>query len=1007
MKRDLVKRDELREVILEAGIPVEYLDEHDLDFKDLMRVRINNILLVSSRYDFFTLVDDGQLTEAIISEYLDLNLHYAPLITRVYSGEAALQAMANQEYDMVIAMQRLGEMKLRTFCEEARKVDPEIILVLLAYQSRELQILMERDDLTLFNRIFIWSGDRKLFLAVIKVFEDLENATIDCLDYGVRAIILVEDSPLFYSSYLPLIYTELMQQGQALIGEGKNFADKLLRQRARPKILHATTFEEAWGFFAKYKDVLLGIITDLKYSLGGKVRENAGLELIRRVRTHRPDLPILVQSSQTELQPTVTSQPACFADKNSRTLLKEVRDFMKQNFGFGDFVFRLPDGAEVDRAHNIRDMRQKLRDIPAESLLFHASNNHFSNWLMARTKFQLAEMLKPIKITSFEDAGSLRTYMIEQIDQLVTNDNRGIITDFSRTEYDPHALFQRIGGGSLGGKARGLAFIDTIFKSYLRRGYFPQVRITIPKTYIVCTDVFSEFVESNKLLQIGISNLPDEEVLQHFLKARLPRKFEEDLRLIISANHCPLAVRSSSLLEDMLYQPFAGIYSTLMLPNSNRNPEVRFQRLLQAVKFVFASTYFHEARNYIEATGHRLEEEKMAVLIQQVTGVRHDHFFYPHVSGVARSYNYYPYGDAKPGDGIVDLALGLGKTIVEGEQCLRFCPRYPSVLPQFLSQRDYFNNTQRRYYALDLGGDIVMRHPVEDQNLVSVDVKVAERHNSIRYLVSTYDFQSDTLYEGVNRSGFRLLTFSPILQSEVIPLSRIINLLLRLCETAMNSPVEIEFAVTLDNERAVPAEFSFLQVRPMVKEEHLLEIDASPVHPENLLLQSDKALGNGIIRVADVVFVKPESFDHARTREMAVEIDTVNHELTLQQRPYLLIGPGRWGSSDPWLGIPVKFSSISSARTIVETSLPNMIPDPSQGSHFFQNLTSFRIAYFTLRHYREGDEIDWDWLNDRSVESDLKWIRHVRLESELEIRVDGRTGHGVILKKARNPNPMK
>ncbi|MDH7515396.1 MAG: DUF5752 family protein [Bacteroidota bacterium] len=998
--REYIMQDELKDVILEEGIPPSFVENHDLDFKDLMRIRINNILLVSSRYDFYTLVDDGQLSEAIISEYLDLNLHYAPLITRVYSGEAALDAMKRQQFDMVIAMQRLGDMSLRTFCEQARGIDPNIILVLLAYRSRELHVLMERDSFVHFDRVFVWSGDRKLFLAIIKLFEDLQNAPVDCLEYGVRAIILVEDSPTFSSSYLPLIYTELIQQAQELVEEGRNLADKLLRQRARPKILHATTYEEAWRFFQRYRNVLLGIITDLTFEIGGSKDTHAGLTFIRNVRKAIPDLPILVQSAQTELRDLVVTEGVTFADKHSRTLLQEVREFMKRNFGFGDFIFRLPDGTEVDRARNIRELRWKLAEIPDESLLYHASNNHFSNWLMARTRFQLAEMLKPIKITAFKDIHELRTYMIGQIDQLVINDTRGIISDFSREEYDPHAKFQRIGGGSLGGKARGLAFIDTIFKNYLNPGFFPGVTIRIPKTYVLCTDIFSEFVESNGLLEIGIANPPDEDVLRHFLRARLPREVEEDIRLIISANPFPLAVRSSSMLEDMLYQPFAGIYSTLMLPNSNRNIEVRCQRLLQAIKFVFASTYFRQARNYIEATGHRLEEEKMAVVIQQVTGKRYGNLFYPHFSGVARSYNYYPFGDAKAADGIVDLAFGLGKTVVEGGLCLRFCPAYPSVLPQFLSTKDYFNNSQRRFFALDLASDIVLREPTEDQNIVSVDVKAAEQHGSLRFVASTYDFASDTLYEGTMHAGHRVLTFAPILHSDAVPLARVIRLLMRLCETAMNCPVEIEFAGTLDDEHALPMEFSFLQVRPMVKEETFEEIDLRPVPREDILLKSDRALGNGVQRLSDIVYVKPDAFDHSRTREIAMEIDTVNRTLSDQNRPYLLIGPGRWGTTDPWLGIPVKFANISAARAIVESSLPNMVPDPSQGSHFFQNLTSFRVAYFTVRHYREEDTIDWEWLSGRPVEADLTYVRHVRLEEDVEIRVDGRSGQGVILKRS-------
>ena len=1000
MKRRRIKRDELRDVIIEAGFSKQDISPHDLDFKDLMRFRVNNILLVSSRYDFYTLVDDGQLTEAIFSEYLELNLHYAPSITRVYSGEAALDALAEHQFDLVITMMRLGDMRLDTFCAAAKEQNPDIPVALLGYQSKELQMLLNQGAIDMFDRVFIWSGDRKLFLAIIKLLEDWINARTDCKEFGVRAIILVEDSPQFYSSFLPLIYTELIKQGQMLIEEGKNFAEKLLRQRARPKILHATTFEEAWRYFHKYRKELLGIITDIKFPINGVEDERAGIKYIRRVREKSPELPVLVQSSREDLKDEILALNAAFSNKRSRTLLQEVRDFMLNNFGFGDFVFRMPDGTEVDSARTIRQLRKKLRGIPDASLRYHASRDHFSNWLLARTRFRLAQEIKPVKITEFESIDDLREYIIRKIDELVILDERGMIAEYSTEDADSPATFLRIGRGSLGGKARGLAFIDNILKNYLHPSYFANVRIKIPRSIILCTEVFVQFMEINDLLPVVVQNIPDEEIVQAFMSGRFPENVEEDLRAIVRRNRHPLAVRSSSLLEDTLYQPFAGIYATVMLPNSNDDAEVRFRELLQAVKYVYASTYLKSAKNYIEATGHRIEEEQMGVIIQEIAGTQFERYYYPHYSGVARSFNYYPFGDAKQSDGIVNLAVGLGKTIVDGGVSAQFCPLYPTILPQFATRKDYFSNSQKKFWAVDLDSDPLSEEPSEEENLELLDVKDAERHETLEYLASTYCAEDDTLYEGTFRKGLRVVNFAPILQSEFIPLAKVLRLLMQLCETAMNCPVEIEFAGVLGKHFDDISEFDFLQVRPMVKEEGTVEIDLDAISDNELLLRSKNVLGNGIYRLQDIVYVIPEKFDNAKTMEMAREITDLNRQLLSEQRPYLLIGPGRWGSADPWLGIPVRFTGISGAHAIVETSLPNMLPDPSQGSHFFQNLTSFHIAYFTTRHYREEDHIDWKWLETLEVLTEKEYVRHVRAPQQVEVRVDGQSSSGIVMKKS-------
>ncbi|MFZ1730296.1 MAG: PEP/pyruvate-binding domain-containing protein [Bacteroidota bacterium] len=1003
MKSKIRTDDEVTQLIQAHGIAEAAPGSRQLEFRDLMRFRINNILLVSSLYDYYTLVEDGQLTEAIFNEYTELNLHYAPNLTRVNSGEAALRLLESHDFDLVISMLRLGDMDLDSFCGSVKRQHPDIPLVLLSFPSAEFELFMKTVHTSNFDNVFVWSGDRKLFLALIKLFEDLKNAPVDCLEFGVRTILLVEDSPWFYSSYLPLMYADVIQQVQDLIEEGKNFADKLLRQRARPKIFLARSLDEAMTLYRKYRHTMLGIIADMTFPGADDEAEPAGLKLARLVRADNPELPILVQSSNTELRFEVEKEGMSFVDKNSRMLLQSLSDFMKAHFGFGDFVFRTPDGSEVTRARNLRELRERLHLIPDASLNYHASRDHFSNWLKARTRFELSQRLKPVKVSQFESIDELRAYLINAINEQLVLDQKGVISDFARSDYDSEDTFLRIGSGSLGGKGRGLAFTDNLLRKYLEPDYFPGTRISIPRTIVLGTDVFSEFVEQNDLLSLAVQNVSDQEILRAFLHADLPPTILGDLRAILEKARFPMAIRSSSLLEDAMYQPFAGIYATVMIPNSSPDLSVRFHNLLQAIKYVFASTYFRQAKNYIEATSNRIEEEKMAVIIQEMVGTRHGRYFYPQVSGVARSFNYYPFGKATQKDGVVNLALGLGRTIVDGGTSLQFSPAHPTVYPQFGTTRDLFHNSQLKYFALDLQSDIIRKYPREDQNLVQLDLRDAEEQGTLTHVASTYSGQEDRLYEGISRPGTRILTFAPILKSEIIPLNQVIKLLVNMCETAVNAPVEIEFAVRLGRDKPLPAEFSFLQLRPMVKQEAGTSVDIQAIPADELLFRCEKALGNGIARVRDIVYIKPESFDAMKTRLMVQEISTINHALLRERRSYLLIGPGRWGSSDPSLGIPVSFSDISAARAIVETTLPNMIIDPSQGSHFFQNLTSFRISYFTLRHYNEEHAIDWDWLAGLECVEETAHTRHVRTAEDIRILVDGHTGNGAVLKQSGLP----
>jgi hypothetical protein len=993
-------RDEVTDIIENAGLVSADATSASLDFKNLMRRRINDILLVSSLYDFFTLVEDGQLTEAVFNEFVELKLFYAPHITRVNSGAAALELLSKRHFDLVITMQRLGDTGPAVFREAVRAVDPALPVVVMAYQSRELQLLMESGSMDVFDRVFIWLGDRRLILAIIKLYEDLLNAPSDCLELGVRSIILIEDSPSFYSSYLPLIYTELITQVQSLLTEGHNFSEKLLRQRARPKILHARSFEEAVEYYEKYRTTLLGVITDMEFPMEGVVAKDAGLRFISLVRKMDPQLPILLQSAVAEVEQLSAKFKVAVADKTSRTLFQQVSEFILEYFGFGDFVFRLPDGTEIQRARNLRELRDKLRFIPDESLVHHASQNHFSNWLMARTQFALARKLKPVKISQFPTVDGVRQYLIEAFTGELVGSLQGIITDFSSSDSGEIA-FTRIGGGSLGGKARGLAFVDSLLKKYIEPDYFPGVEISIPKTVVLGTDVFSQFMEMNDLMQYAIQDVPDDYIVRRFVNADLPPTVLGNLRTILTRTTFPLAVRSSSLLEDAMYQPFAGIYATVMIPNSNPDLSVRFHNLTQAIKFVFASTFFKGAKNYIEATGSRIEEEKMGVLIQEVCGVQCEHYFYPHISGVARSFNYYPFGKAKQKDGVIQVALGLGKTIVDGGVSLQFSPSYPTVYPQFGNTRDLFYNSQVKFWAIDLRSDIIRKQPTEDQYMIELGIADAERQGMLTHICSTYSKENETLYEGMHMKGTRVLNFAPVLKSRVLPLTEILKLLLQVCETAMSCPVEIEFALRLGRHEAMPAEFDFLQVRPMVKMDSGTAGDVENVSAEDLLIKTDKALGNGVERFNDIVYVKSETFDILRTHKIAEELNVINSHLVGERKPYLLIGPGRWGSSDPSLGIPVKFPAISGAHAIVETSFEGMIVDPSQGSHFFQNLTSFRIMYFTVRHFDSRHFFDSGWLENLHVVKETKYVKHVRVEECVEAAVNGVNGKGVVLKRPR------
>lgn len=970
---------------------------------DLMPRRIEKILLVSSAYDAYMLEEDGLLTEMIFSEYTDLGLSHAPSVTRVDSGDAALEAIRSDPsaYHLVITMLRLGPMDVFEFKLRVLAIAPQLPVVVLVSNVPDLVRLSDRREQLGPDEIYVWHGDSKLFLAIIKIIEDRWNVEHDTTEGGVGVIVLVEDSVRYRSSILPIMYSELVKQTRSVMQDGINRMQRQLRMRARPKILVAETFEQGLALYERYAHCLFGIVSDVSYHRGGRTDPHAGIELIRLLKSKNPDLPALLQSSDPSNRWLATSVNASFLYKRSATLLQDVGDFMLRSFGFGDFIFRLPDQTEVGRASDLRTMVSVLAQVPPESVEYHATRNHFSNWLRARTEFELAKRLRPMTVSSFRDADALRQFLIREFSQVLVQNRRGVVEDFSRERFDEGTTFARIGGGSLGGKARGLAFFDAVLVRPDVAAGFDDVRVLVPRCTVIGTDVFERFLDENHLRNKALYSAPDDWIRQSFLDAELPYWVTADLLHYVRTVRCPIAVRSSSLLEDSQYHPFAGVYATYMLPNNHADEGARLKQLTSAIKLVFASTYFSAARKYLEATPHRIEEQQMAVVLQQVLGSTHGTTFYPNFAGVLRSYNFYPFGQMKPEDGLACVALGLGKQVVEGGEALRFCPACPQVLPQLGSAKLFINQSQRGFWAIDLSQSDVDVAVDPDAAVVRLTLDDAERHGTLAPVGSVYSAEDDAFYDGIYRAGVRVVTFAHVLKSNLIPLAKIARQVLDLGRQGLGGPVEMEFAVNLAPDRK---EFAVLQVRPYGAAGDFEPVDVEGLAPQDMICFSPQALGNGFIRdVRDVIYVRPDTFDAAKTKEIAREIAAMNEALKNANRHALLIGPGRWGSSNSWLGIPVNWAAISTARIIVETTLDNFVVDPSQGSHFFHNLTTAGCAYLTINPKLSQGFVDWTWLAAQPAVAETGFVRHVRLSAPLEARIDGRTSRAAVMKRAAAP----
>jgi len=968
-------------------------------FGHLMPFRVQEILLVASMYDAFTLEEGGRLTEVLLSEYRELNLSFAPHVTRASTGEEALLLLETRRFDMAITMSRLGDMDATQLATLVKEKTPDLAIYNLSFNPRELQHLQALDTVCCIDRYFLWNGDIRLLLGIIKYCEDLHNVAHDTRYGDVRCILLIEDSVRFYSSYLPLIYTEVLNQTQSLMVDGINLSHRLLRLRARPKILLANTFEDAWDYYREYKDSLLGVISDARFPWKGELQEGAGIEFIRRVKFVDPHTPTVLQSTNLELAVEARAVGAGFIHKKSRKLLKELRAFMLDNFGFGDFVFRHPDETEIARASDLKTLASLLRTVPSESIRHHASHDHFSNWLRARTEFELAASLRPVKVTEFDNDEELREYLISAIGRFRTESHLGIVADFSRQHFDTSNAFVRIGGGSLGGKGRGLAFMNSILHRYGVTHRFPGVTIQVPPTAVVGTDVFDLFMKQEDLREQVMGDVADDEIISGFLAAKLPPEIYGDLEAFLEQVRYPLAVRSSSLLEDSQFQPFAGVYSTYMLANSHEDLKVRLDQLCDAIKLVFASAYSRAAKSYIEATSNRIEEEKMAVIIQQMVGQRYDRYDYPHFSGVANSTNYYPSPGMDPSDGVAVVALGLGRTVVEGGKALRFSPANPTVLPQFGTIDDWLKISQRKFFAVDVGDPDTYPRDRDDFNLALLDLEDAEEHGTLEPLGSVYSAANNMIYDGIHREGVRLVSFAHILKSDLFPLAEILKLLLELGRRTMSAEVEIEFACVLGDGQSRDHEFGFLQIRPLAAGHDSAGIPPELLDSPEAVVSTHVALGHGHDdHVRDILYVPRQLFDRAKTVEIAAEIDTLNRRFVEAARSYLLIGPGRWGSSDRWLGIPVRWEQISGARVIVETDLDDFKVTPSQGTHFFQNLTSFQVGYMTVNATQGGGRVDWDWLDAQPAVTEGEFVRHLVLAEPLTVMIDGRSSEGVILR---------
>ncbi len=1001
----------------------------DTAFENLMQKRIFNVLLIASAYDAFMMEEDGRVEEQLYFEYTALNLSSPPRVTRALNSTEGIEIMKTKNFDLVIMMPGNDVSETFAGARRIRELYPEMPIIVLTPFSKEVSRRLSNEDFTGIDYVFSWLGNVDLLLAIIKLLEDKMNADNDINGVGVQMILLVEDSVRFYSSVLPIVYKFILKQSREFSTEALNEHEQMLRMRGRPKVMLARDYEEALELYDRYSDHILGVISDVSFMREGKKDPKAGIRLARELRERDPYLPLIIESSENENAHDVSEIGGTFIDKNSKKFPVDLGKAIINNFGFGDFVIRNPEsGEEIFRIKSLKDLQKNIFDIPAEALYWHASFNDISRWLYSRAMFPIAEVIKHHRFRDLKDAPQVRKLFFDLIVKYRKMKNRGVVAIFQKERFDRYSNFARIGQGSLGGKGRGLAFIDSIIKKNPVCDNFDGISITIPRTVVLCTDIFDEFMESNKLYPIALSDAPDEEILDHFLKGKLPRRIKDDLLALFEVVDTPIAVRSSSLLEDSHYQPFAGIYSTYMVPKVS-DPEEMLRMVTSAIKGVYASVFYSDSKAYMTATSNVIDQEKMAVILQEVVGREVEGYYFPSFSGVGRSLNYYPLNDEKPEDGVAEVAVGLGKYIVDGGLVLRFSPRHPENVLQTSELSLALRDTQTRMYALDMKGDAretsisgqkidkpasAPSLSVDDgYNVTKLRVQDVAEKGALKYMVSTFDFRDNVIRDSDFGEGRRVVTFNNVLKHKAYPLAESVDFMLTTGQEAMQRPVEIEFAGMIgpDPKMIGPGEkhkgrLYWLQIRPIVDRKETVDEALMATPDEKLLLKSGTALGHGNIEgVNTVVYVRPEKFSSSNNSLIAREIEKINRGFLDREERYILIGPGRWGSSDTSLGIPVKWPAISAARLIVESSLPNYRIEPSQGTHFFQNLTSFGVAYFTIdtnAHKKEGDPVtdlyDVEFLNSQPAVYESDFVRIVTFQTPLAIGVNGLKGTGVVVK---------
>lgn len=988
-----------------SGIPnLRELVFRDTPFANLMNKRIYNVLLIATKYDAFMLEDDGRVDEQIFNEYTALSLRYPPRFTQVTTEEETLNELKNRNFELIICMPNMDNRDIFAAATEIKTHYPHIPIVVLTPFSKEVSKRVANEDLSAIDYVFSWLGNSELLLAIIKLIEDKMNAPDDVASVGVQIIMLVEDSIRFYSSALPHLYKFVLEQSQEFAKEALNPHQQTLRMRGRPKIKLARTYEEAVRIFEQYQNNILGIISDMSFMHTGVKDPYAGYKFGQYVRKTGKIIPFILESSESANEVYAHELGASFIDKNSKSYPQDLRKKIMQRFGFGDFVILNPKTKEeIMRIKDLKDLQKKVFQIPDDSLVYHLSRNHFSRFFYSRAMFPPAEVLKNVDVSDYKDMDEARELIFDLIVQYRRMKNSGVVAIYKKERFDEYSNFARIGDGSLGGKGRGLAFIGAMIKRYPKLEQ-ENFAVNIPKTVVICTDIFDEFMETNELYPIALSDTDNDTILKYFLRASLPSRLIEDLMAFSEVVKGPIAIRSSSLLEDSHYQPFAGIYSTYMIPKQEDKYEM-LRSLSDAIKAVYASVFYQDSKAYMTATSNLIDQEKMAIVLQEVVGTQYGDHYYPTISGVARSLNFYPIGNEKAEDGIANIALGLGKYIVDGGLTLRFSPRHPHNILQMSSTDFALRETQTRFYALDLNPEnIVDKFSVDDAfNLKKLTLKEADADGSLKFITSTYDPYDMIIRDGYYPGGRKILSFVNVLQHDVFPLASTLDQLLQIGQKEMGRPVEIEFAINMNKQEPRKASFFLLQIRPIVDNKEVMNEDLSVIQPEDTILSSSSVLGHGIINdVHDVIYVKTGAFNAANNQLIAYEIEKMNRQFTGSDKNYVLVGPGRWGSSDPWLGIPVKWPHISNAKVIVECGLENYRVDPSQGTHFFQNLTSFGVGYFTINPFKGEGWFDEDYLNQLPAVEETEYLRHVRLHAPIVIKMDGKRSLGVVMKPQHN-----